>query len=134
MDQVLPVSVKGVLIENGAVVLLENERAEWELPGGRLEKGETPEECVVREFREELEAVIHVEVILDAWVYEVLPERFVFIVTYGVVRRRAERLRCSAEHRRMKWLPLERLSEARMPGGYRRSIGVWASRLARVDD
>jgi 8-oxo-dGTP pyrophosphatase MutT (NUDIX family) len=42
MDQRLAISIKGVLIEGGAVVLLENERDEWELPGGRLEPGETP--------------------------------------------------------------------------------------------
>jgi 8-oxo-dGTP pyrophosphatase MutT (NUDIX family) len=35
-----PVSVKGVLFQRGTVVLLENERAEWELPGGRLERGD----------------------------------------------------------------------------------------------
>jgi 8-oxo-dGTP pyrophosphatase MutT (NUDIX family) len=37
-----PVSIKGVLVEAGRVVLLENERDEWELPGGRLEPGEPP--------------------------------------------------------------------------------------------
>ena len=49
-----PVSIKGVLVEAGRVVLLENERDEWELPGGRLEPGEAPETCLVREFAEEL--------------------------------------------------------------------------------
>ena len=33
-------SVKGVLLEDDRVVLLLNERDEWELPGGRLERGE----------------------------------------------------------------------------------------------
>jgi 8-oxo-dGTP pyrophosphatase MutT (NUDIX family) len=45
-----PVSIKGVLVEAGRVVLLENDRDEWELPGGRLEPGEPPETCLVREF------------------------------------------------------------------------------------
>ena len=55
-----PVSIKGVLVEAGRVVLLENERDEWELPGGRLEPGEAPETCLVREFAEELCAVVEV--------------------------------------------------------------------------
>jgi hypothetical protein len=38
MEHLLPISIKGVLIENEAVMLLENERDEWELPGGRLER------------------------------------------------------------------------------------------------
>ena len=33
-----PVSVKGVLLEGDRVVLLLNERNEWELPGGRLDR------------------------------------------------------------------------------------------------
>ena len=41
-----PVSIKGVLVEAGRVALLENERDEWELPGGRLEPGEAPEGTV----------------------------------------------------------------------------------------
>ena len=48
-----PVSVKGVAVQDGRVLLLENERAEWELPGGKLELGEDPADCVVREISEE---------------------------------------------------------------------------------
>jgi len=47
-----PVSVKGVIVRAGRVLLLRNERNEWELPGGRLEAGETPAQCVVREIGE----------------------------------------------------------------------------------
>ena len=44
-----PTSVKGVLFRkiNGSVevLLLRNDRNEWELPGGRAEANETPEAC-----------------------------------------------------------------------------------------
>ncbi|WP_296226894.1 NUDIX domain-containing protein [Ralstonia sp. UBA689] len=50
-----PVSVKGVLrAPAGEVVLLLNEREEWELSGGRIEPGESSTECLAREIAEEL--------------------------------------------------------------------------------
>jgi 8-oxo-dGTP pyrophosphatase MutT (NUDIX family) len=45
-----PVSIKGVVVQAGRVLLLHNERDEWELPGGKLELGEGPAACVVREI------------------------------------------------------------------------------------
>ena len=33
----------------------------WEFPGGKIEPGETPEQAIVREIREELSAVIRAE-------------------------------------------------------------------------
>jgi 8-oxo-dGTP pyrophosphatase MutT (NUDIX family) len=36
------------------VLLLRNEREEWELPGGKLELGEEPAVCAAREIVEEV--------------------------------------------------------------------------------
>jgi hypothetical protein len=45
-SQLYPASVKGVVIRDERVLLLRNEREEWELPGGKLELGEDPAKCV----------------------------------------------------------------------------------------
>lgn len=120
-----PVSIKGVLIEPGGVMLLENERAEWELPGGCLEPGETPQACVEREVEEELGIGVAADLLLDCWVYQVLPGHHVVIVTYGLRRRDGRLPRISHEHRRFGCFEIAMLGALNMPEGYRRSIRAW---------
>ena len=122
MTDHLPISIKGVLIEDGQVVLLENERGEWELPGGRPEWGEQPATCLAREFAEELGTEIRVGPIIDCWNFEVLPGRYVMIVSFSVTRKQPGEMRISEEHRRFGWFPLDALGQLPLADGYRRSI------------
>lgn len=48
-----------IIRENGKVLIAQRKRGSyfglrWEFPGGKLEKNESPEECLRRELREEL--------------------------------------------------------------------------------
>jgi len=125
---VWPVSVKGVLFIADEVVLLQNERDEWELPGGRLEAGEEPVACLAREIAEELGVEVTVADLLDCWRYPVLPSRDVLIVTYGLRPLLSARLQLSHEHKALGCFPVGAIEDLRMPQGYRRSIRDWAAR------
>jgi 8-oxo-dGTP pyrophosphatase MutT (NUDIX family) len=125
-----PVSVKGVAVQDGRVLLLENERAEWELPGGKLELGEDPVACVVREIGEESGWQVSAGPLLDCWQYHIGPGADVLIVTYGCLVASAGPPVVSSEHNRAGLFTQQELPALRMPDGYRRSIADWLARLA----
>lgn len=65
--------MKGIVFEGDKVWLRKNEYGEWEIPGGKLDKGEQPTETVVREVKEELGFEVDVERIIAAGVL-VIPD------------------------------------------------------------
>nr|WP_307793346.1 NUDIX hydrolase [Amycolatopsis sp. MtRt-6] len=122
--------MKGVLVRGGRVLLVHNERDEWELPGGRIEPGETPEQTVVREVTEETGLSVDVAEILDAWVYHIaVANKDVFIVTYGCTTASMAAPVLSHEHSRVAEFAEHEVPGLRMPEGYKRSIVTWFDRL-----
>jgi ADP-ribose pyrophosphatase YjhB (NUDIX family) len=119
------VSIKGVFCTDaGEVVLLMNERDEWELPGGRIEIGESPRQCVEREIREELDVAVNAGDLLDSYLFEVVPGKHVFIETYACELTNDFIPRISEEHQRIG-LFLPAALPDKLPQGYRSSIEAW---------
>ena len=122
-----PVSVKAVVEVGGRVPLLRNERAEWELPGGRLEAGEELEAAVEREVHEELGLAVErvglaveCRALVDAWTYRPSgAEGTVVIVVYDCAPRAevdtTQPLRWSAEHSEARWFEVASLDGIEMP-------------------
>lgn len=123
-----PVSIKGVVMQSGEVLLLKNERDEWELPGGKLDPGETPEECVAREINEEVAISGTTGPILDSWVYRIKPGTTVLVITYGFNPDPFEKITKSPEHKEAKLFPIAKVPNLNMPEPYKRSILNWAER------
>lgn len=124
------VSIKGVVVRDGQVLLLKNERSEWELPGGRIELDETPEQCVAREIAEETRWRVITGPILDTWMYYIdEAEKHVFIVTYGCYLDGDDEPVLSHEHKEIGLFDEHQVPGLTMPDGYKRSIASWYARL-----
>jgi 8-oxo-dGTP pyrophosphatase MutT (NUDIX family) len=106
-----PISVKGVLIHDGSVLLLLNERDEWDLPGGRPEPGEDHRSALKREVQEETGLTVEVGAALDEHLFEVLPTRFVRILPFACQLVSGGTVVLSHEHLEIHWLPLAELGE-----------------------
>jgi 8-oxo-dGTP diphosphatase len=75
-----------VVIESGRVLLTQRAEGQhleglWEFPGGKIEDGESPEEALVRECREECGIGIQVGQILDVTFHR-YPEKDVLLLFY----------------------------------------------------
>ncbi len=123
------VSVKGVVYDQGRVLLAKNDRDEWELPGGQLERGETPHACVEREVLEETGLTVRAGPLIDAYVFEVVPSKDVLILAYGcTLTCRAEDIRRSQEHTDLRFFSTAELPTIPLPERYRAVIGKWPVR------
>jgi 8-oxo-dGTP pyrophosphatase MutT (NUDIX family) len=122
----LPISVKGVAIHQGSVLLLLNKRGEWDLPGGRPDAGEDHRAALAREVGEETGLAVDVDRALDERLFEVLPGLFVRILPFVCRLLGGNAVRLSDEHLEARWLPLDELGDTiaghGLPGCYLAAI------------
>lgn len=78
----------------------------WEFPGGKLEEGETPEQCIVREIQEELATDIKAEKLIGTVEYDYsLFHLTMHCILCTILSGKLELL----EHADAKWLSKENL-------------------------
>lgn len=80
MDQhlIADIPIKALIIKDGQVLITKDRR--WELPGGRMNVGEAPEETLHREVREELGVEVKILGLQDVFIRpETNPAHFLVV-------------------------------------------------------
>lgn len=80
-------------------------RGFWEFPGGKIEAGETPEEAVVREIKEELDADIRVGELLTTVEFD-YPDFHLSMMCFWAALKAGSKVTL-LEHEDARWLTMD---------------------------
>jgi 8-oxo-dGTP diphosphatase len=134
--QTLVIDVAAALVFRGGKLLITQRRANdhlgglWEFPGGKREPGESFEECLARELREELGIEVSVGELLESLTHA-YPEKVVHLRFFRCswTRHEPQTLGCAA----FEWVEPEQLdafqfppADARLLRTLRKRRDLWA--------
>ena len=86
----------------------------WEFPGGKVEDGESPEDCLIRELKEELDITTWESCLAPLTFASHSYEDFHLLMPLYVCRK-WEGNAHAKEHARVKWVRPQRLRDYEMP-------------------
>ncbi|WP_084281421.1 aminoglycoside 6'-N-acetyltransferase [Alkaliphilus transvaalensis] len=123
--RVIEFAVKGLIIKNKHFLVMhkKGDDHQWELPGGRMEFGETAEMTVVREIEEETGLVVEPVKILDTWNL-VREDRQITGIIY-LCSLKEGKIKLSHEHDAYRWIPADRDSFEQLYDCFKSKMVKW---------
>ena len=115
------VTVKGIVCKNKKVFMLKDQKGNWELPGGRIKFGESAEDTLKREFKEELGIKnIIIGKLVHVWDFTSNSKgnNNHFIVIVYKCKADLNKVDISREHLEYQWVDIKEISDYQMRSGY----------------
>ncbi|GER92019.1 NUDIX hydrolase [Dictyobacter vulcani] len=102
-----------ILMVDGKVLIARRKKGDalahkWEFPGGKIEPGETPEQCLTREMMEEFGVAVAVKDFFCSTVYRYQHIEIELLAYHTVYLSGEFQLNAHAD---MKWIPLAALND-----------------------
>lgn len=107
------ITVKGIVVYHRRVLLLKRARPStdglgyWELPGGGLEYGETPNQALIRELKEE--TGLQIDVVKPAYTFTKIRSDYQTVVIGYLSITHSDKIVLSDEHTDYLWCEIEDL-------------------------
>lgn len=102
-----------IIIDKSKILIAQrgaNEKlsGKWEFPGGKIEVGETPQQCLKREIKEELELDIEIGNYLGESIYTYPNDEIKLIVYFATVSGGEMKL---SVHDKVEWITISEIDE-----------------------
>lgn len=130
-NKIQRITIKAIIFKNDSFLLVEDHKGKWEMPGGKVDFGESPEDTLKRELNEELgveDAVIND--LVKSWTFCVQSEgddyQFIVIVYSADIGN--QDIKHSDEHKKYEWVPKDKINSLNMRDGYKESIKQFLSK------
>ena len=113
------IRVTAAIIESDDKILIAQRKSEddifgglWEFPGGKIEDGETPEECMARELKEELDIEVEVGELITSNKHK-YPHGYFELIAYRVKYISGEIV--LNDHDDFKWVTIDEMDSFEFP-------------------
>lgn len=119
------VSAKAIIERDSKILLVKDPKGIWELPGGRIEHGEEPQQSLIRELSEELGwSKIIIKKIIDIWSFtsKVENRHNHFIILVYSCTSDEKNIKQNDEYTEYKWVLIQEIKKLNMRDGYKKSI------------
>ena len=98
--------VKGIVRKNNRILVLVKPNGTLDLPGGRVENGETIQSALMREINEETGLKVEIHDPVQEWSFYKTPNRLIKGVTLECTYRKGEVKLCG-EHKHYFWAAID---------------------------
>jgi 8-oxo-dGTP pyrophosphatase MutT (NUDIX family) len=98
--------VKGIIRKNGHILVLVKPNGALDLPGGRVENGETVQSALQREISEETSLKVEIHEPAEEWSFYKTPDQLIKGITFECSYLEGNVKLCS-EHKRYFWAAID---------------------------